>query len=153
MAELHDLRPSSGSHRGRKRLGRGNASGTGGTSGKGHKGQKARSGGKVHPRFEGGQMPLIRRIPKRGFKSLDRVEYQVVNVRDLARVEGGDVSPETLKAAGLIGSLRRPVKVLGQGDAPGKLKVSAHKFSKSAQEKIESAGGSVSVIAVESSEE
>jgi large subunit ribosomal protein L15 len=151
MAELHDLKPSAGSHRGRKRLGRGNASGTGGTSGKGHKGQKARSGGSVHPRFEGGQMPLIRRIPKRGFKSLDRVEYQVVNVRDLVRVEG-DVSPETLKAAGLIGSLRRPVKVLGQGDAPGKLNVSAHKFSKSAQDKIEAAGGSVSVIAEQSSE-
>jgi large subunit ribosomal protein L15 len=96
-------------------------------------------------------MPLIRRIPKRGFKSLDRVEYQVVNVRDLVRVEG-DVTPETLKAAGLIGSLRRPVKVLGQGDAPGKLKVSAHKFSKSAQDKIEAAGGSVSVIAEQSSE-
>lgn len=152
MAELHDLSPSAGSHRGRKRLGRGNASGTGGTSGKGHKGQKARSGGKVHPRFEGGQMPLIRRIPKRGFKSLDRVEYQVVNVRDLARVEG-DVSPETLKAAGLIGTLRRPVKVLGEGDVAGKPKVSAHKFSKSAQEKIEAAGGSVTVIETASSEE
>jgi large subunit ribosomal protein L15 len=151
MAELHDLTPPAGSHRDRRRVGRGPGSGRGKTATRGEKGQKARSGGNVHPRFEGGQMPLIRRIPKRGFKSLDRVEYQVVNVRDLVRVEG-DVTPETLKAAGLIGSLRRPVKVLGQGDAPGKLKVSAHKFSKSAQDKIEAAGGSVSVIAEQSSE-
>lgn len=151
MAELHDLSPTTGSHRNRKRLGRGNGSGTGGTSGRGHKGQKARSGGKVHPRFEGGQMPLIRRIPKRGFKSLDRVEYQVVNVRDLERVEG-DVSPETLKAAGLIGSLRRPVKVLGEGEVSKKLTVTAHRFSKSAQSKIEAAGGSVTVIEASSTE-
>lgn len=145
MAELHDLSPTGGSRRDRKRVGRGPGSGTGKTAGRGHKGQKARSGGKVHPRFEGGQMPLIRRIPKRGFKSLDRVEYQVVNVRDLDRVEG-DVTPETLKAAGLIGTLRRPVKVLGQGDMGAKRSVSAHKFSRSAQEKIEAAGGSVTVL-------
>ena len=151
MAELHDLSPVTGSHRNRKRLGRGNGSGTGGTSGKGHKGQKARSGGKVHPRFEGGQMPLIRRIPKRGFKSMNRVEYQVVNVRDLERVEG-DVSPETLKAAGLIGSLRRPVKVLGEGELSKSLTVSAHKFSKSAQSKIEAAGGSITIIEASSTE-
>jgi large subunit ribosomal protein L15 len=145
MAELHDLSPSKGSHRNRKRIGRGNASGHGGTSTKGHKGQKARTGGSVHPRREGGQMPLIRRIPKRGFKPLDRTEYQVVNVRDLGRVEG-DVTPQALKAAGLIGSLRKPVKVLGQGEVAKGVSVSAHAFSQSARSKIEAAGGSASVI-------
>ena len=145
MAELHDLSPSSGSHRDRKRKGRGPGSGKGKTAGRGQKGQKSRSGGNMHPRFEGGQMPLIRRIPKRGFKSVNRVEYQVVNVRDLAKVEG-DVSPETLKEAGLIRSLRKPVKVLGQGEISSKLSVSAHKFSASAQSKIEAAGGSITVI-------
>ena len=145
MAELHDLTPSEGSHRNRKRIGRGNASGHGGTSTKGHKGQKARSGGSIHPRREGGQMPLIRRIPKRGFTPLGRTSYQVVNVRDLERVEG-DVSPEALKAAGLIGSLKKPVKVLGQGEVAKAVSVSAHAFSDSARAKIEAAGGQVSVI-------
>ena len=145
MAELHDLAPSAGSRKNRKRIGRGQGSGHGGTSTKGHKGQKARSGGSVHPRREGGQMPLIRRIPKRGFKPLNRVEYQVVNVRDLERVVG-DVSPESLKAAGLVASSKKPVKVLGQGEVAKALAVSAHKFSQSAQAKIEAAGGSVSVI-------
>jgi large subunit ribosomal protein L15 len=145
MAELHDLSPNTGSHRNRKRLGRGSGSGQGGTSTRGHKGQKARSGGSIHPRREGGQMPLIRRIPKRGFKPLSRTEYQVVNVRDLERV-GGDVSPETLKAVGLIGSLRLPVKVLGQGELSQAVAVSAHAFSKTARAKIEAAGGSASVI-------
>jgi large subunit ribosomal protein L15 len=145
MAELHDLSPSSGSHRNRKRLGRGPGSGTGKTSGHGEKGQKARSGGNVHPRFEGGQMPLIRRIPKRGFKSLNRVEYQVVNLRELEKVEG-DVSPESLKAVGLVRSLRKPVKILGIGNVSKKYAVTAHAFSASAQAKIEAAGGSVTVI-------
>jgi large subunit ribosomal protein L15 len=90
-------------------------------------------------------MPLIRRIPKRGFKPLDRTEYQVVNVRDLERVEG-DVTPQALKAAGLIGSVRKPVKVLGQGEVAKAVAVSAHAFSQSAKAKIEAAGGSVSVI-------
>jgi large subunit ribosomal protein L15 len=151
MAELHDLSPASGSHRGRKRIGRGYGSGHGRTATRGQKGQKARTGGKVHPRFEGGQMPLVRRIPKRGFKSLDKVEYQVVNVRDLARVEG-DVTPETLKAAGLIGSLRMPVKILGQGDIAGKVSVSAHGFSQTAKAKIEAAGGSVTVIGAQAAQ-
>lgn len=151
MAELHDLSPTSGSHRKRKRVGRGQGSGTGKTAGRGENGQKSRSGGNVHPRFEGGQMPLIRRIPKRGFKSINRVEYQVVNVRDLERVDG-DVSPESLRSAGLIRSLRKPVKVLGQGDLSKKLSVAAHKFSTSAQAKIEAAGGSVTVIGSTSSD-
>ena len=145
MAELHDLSPSSGSTKNRKRKGRGPGSGNGKTAGRGQKGQKARSGGSVHPRFEGGQMPLIRRIPKRGFTNLNRVEYQVVNVRDLDRVEG-DVTPESLKAAGLVRSLKKPVKVLGIGEISRKVAVSAHKFSASAQSKIEAAGGTVTVI-------
>ncbi len=145
MAELHDLKPSEGSRRGRKRVGRGPGSGHGKTSTRGEKGQKARSGGQVHPMFEGGQMPLIRRIPKRGFTNRNRVEYQVVNVGDLERVEG-EVSPESLKGAGLIRSLHKPVKVLGQGEVAAAISVSAHSFSKSAREKIEAAGGSVSVI-------
>lgn len=145
MAELHDLSPSGGSTRNRKRVGRGQGSGTGKTAGRGQKGQNSRSGGKVHPRFEGGQMPLIRRIPKRGFKSVNRVEYQVVNVRDLDKVDG-DVSPESMKGAGLIRNLREPVKILGQGEISKKVSVSAHKFSASAQSKIEAAGGTVTVI-------
>ena len=145
MANLHDLSPSPGSHRNRKRIGRGNGSGHGGTSTRGHKGLKARTGGKVHPRREGGQTSLIRRIPKRGFKSLDRVDYQIVNVRDFARVEG-DVSLESMKAAGLIGSVHRRVKVLGEGDIGRAASVAAHAFSKSARAKIEAAGGTVTVL-------
>ena len=145
MAELHDLRPNSGSTKNKKRVGRGPGSGLGKTAGRGQDGQKSRSGGKVRRDFEGGQMPLTRRIPKRGFTNINRVEYQVVNVRDLDRCDG-DVGPEALKAAGLVASLRKPVKILGQGEVEKKLAVSAHKFSKSAQEKIEAAGGTVSVI-------
>lgn len=151
MAELHDLSPSSGSTKNRKRKGRGPGSGNGKTAGRGQKGQKARSGGSVHPRFEGGQMPLVRRIPKRGFTNLNRVEYQVVNLRDLDRVEG-DVTPESLKAAGLVRSLRKPVKVLGIGEVSRKVSVSAHGFSATAQSKIEAAGGSVTVIETRSSD-
>ena len=145
MAELHDLSPSTGSHRGRKRVGRGVGSGLGKTAGRGQKGQKARTGGKVNIHFEGGQMPLQRRIPKRGFTNMNRVEYQVVNVRDLEALDGR-VTVETLKGAGLIGNLRRPVKVLGQGDLTKALAVEAHAFSKSAKEKIEAVGGSVAVL-------
>ncbi len=151
MAELHDLSPTPGSRRNRKRVGRGPGSGTGKTAGRGENGQKSRSGGNVHPRFEGGQMPLVRRIPKRGFKSFNRVEYQVVNVRDLDRVDG-EVSLDSLRSAGLIRSLRKPVKVLGQGEVGKKLSVSAHAFSASAQAKIEAAGGSVTVIGATSSD-
>ena len=150
MAELHDLAPTSGSRRNRKRVGRGPGSGRGKTATRGQKGQKSRSGASVHPRFEGGQMPLIRRIPKRGFKNFNRVEFQVVNVRDLERLEGDvDVSPEELKEVGLIASLRKPVKVLGKGEITKALHVSAHAFSASAQDKIQAAGGSVSVVGEE----
>ena len=153
MAELHDLSPSGGSRRGQKRKGRGPGSGNGKTAGRGQNGQKSRSGGSIHPRFEGGQMPLIRRIPKRGFKSLSRVEYQVVNLRDFAKLNGSEVSPETLKAAGLVRSLKKPVKVLAVGEVSAKFSVSAHKFSAAAQAKIEAAGGSVAVIGSTTSDE
>jgi large subunit ribosomal protein L15 len=145
MAELHDLSPSGGSHRNRKRVGRGPGSGWGKTAGRGENGQNSRSGGGVRPGFEGGQMPLARRIPKRGFTNINRVEYQVVNVRDLDRFDG-DVTVEGLKAAGLTGSMRKPVKILGQGEIGKSLKVEAHAFTKSAQAKIEAAGGSVSIV-------
>jgi large subunit ribosomal protein L15 len=147
MTELHDLSPSEGSHRNRKRLGRGPGSGTGKTAGKGHKGQKARSGGKVRRGFEGGQMPLQRRIPKRGFTPISRVSYQVVNVRDLAVLEETEVTPEVLKARGLVTSLSQPVKILGTGDLDRAVKVSAHAFSGSAKAKIEGAGGTVTALA------
>ena len=144
MAELHDLSPVPGSHRDRKRVGRGPGSGTGKTAGRGQKGQKARSGGSVPAGFEGGQMPLHRRIPKRGFHNRNRVEYQVVNVGDLAGLSG-EVTPETLRAAGLVGSLRKPVKILGNGELDVALQVTAHAFSASAKKKIEDAGGTVTV--------
>ena len=145
MAELHDLSPSGGSHRNRKRVGRGPGSGWGKTAGRGENGQNARSGGGVRPGFEGGQMPLARRIPKRGFTNINRVEYQVVNLRDLDRFDG-DVTVDGLKAAGLVSSMQKPVKILGQGEIGKSLKVEAHAFTKSAQAKIEAAGGSVSIV-------
>jgi large subunit ribosomal protein L15 len=146
MTELHDLKPSPGSRRKRKRVGRGPGSGKGKTSGRGHKGQKARSGGTVPAGFEGGQMPLQRRIPKRGFTPLNRVDYQVVNVGALGTVEGDEVTPETLVRHGLIGSAKAPLKILGDGDVERALTVRAHAFSGSAREKIEGAGGTVTVI-------
>ena len=127
-----------------KRVGRGPGSGTGKTAGRGHKGQKSRAGGSTKPWFEGGQMPLQRRLPKRGFRPFKRVDFQIVNVSDLERVEGDRVDVETMKAAGLISSRSRPVKVLGQGELSRGLKVTAHAFSRTAREKIEKAGGEVS---------
>lgn len=152
MAELHDLSPVPGSHRDRKRVGRGPGSGTGKTSGRGEKGQKARSGGGIPAGFEGGQMPLHRRIPKRGFHNRNRVEYQVVNVGDLSALEGA-VDPSALRAAGLIGSLRKPVKILGNGELTAKVDVTAHAFSASARQKIEAAGGSATVPSADSDEQ
>jgi large subunit ribosomal protein L15 len=146
MAELHDLKPSPGSHRPRKRVGRGPGSGSGKTSGRGQKGQKARSGGSVRPGFEGGQMPLHRRIPKRGFTPLNRTEYQVVNVRDLEEVEADAITPRVLREAGLIGSMKKLVKILGTGEIARAVKVEAHAFSDSARAKIEAAGGSVTIV-------
>ena len=145
MIELHNL-PSPHRRRARKRVGRGPGSGKGKTAGRGHKGQKSRSGGKVPAWFEGGQMPLQRRVPKRGFKNRNRVEYQVVNVGDL-ELAGGDVTPETLRAAGLVRSLGRPVKILGDGRIGVSLNCSAHAVSAAARRKIEAAGGSVKLLA------
>jgi large subunit ribosomal protein L15 len=146
MTELHELRPPSGSRRDRKRVGRGPGSGKGKTSGRGHKGQKARSGVSIPAGFEGGQMPLQRRIPKRGFTPLSRVEYQVVNVRVLEDVRGDEITPELLHEQGLIGSLRAPVKILGDGELTRSVRISAHAFSRAAREKIESAGGTATVV-------
>jgi large subunit ribosomal protein L15 len=146
MTELHELRPAPGSHRNRKRIGRGPGSGTGKTSGRGQKGQKARSGASIPAGFEGGQMPLQRRIPKGGFTPLRRVEFQVVNVRTLDEMSESEITPEVLKARGLIGSVKEPVKVLGTGDVNRALTVSAHAFSETARRKIEAAGGSTTKI-------
>ncbi|MFC1512063.1 50S ribosomal protein L15 [Candidatus Latescibacterota bacterium] len=126
-----------------KRRGRGSATGVGGTAGRGHKGQNSRSGGKTRRSFEGGQMPLIRRVPKRGFFNPFTISYDVVNLGDIARKElTGEVTPEVLKAAGLIKKAAR-VKVLGDGEITRPVTIKAHKFSRSAREKIEKAGGSI----------
>ena len=146
--ELHDLHPAPGATRQRKRVGRGPGSGNGKTAGRGHKGQKSRSGYSRRYGFEGGQMPLVRRIPKRGFTNIFRVEFQVVNFRDLERVfsEGDTVSPESLIENGLARGGKRPIKVLADGDLSKKLIVQAHKFSASARAGIEKAGGSCEVV-------
>ena len=148
MVDLSNLERPEGAHRNKKRLGRGPGSGTGKTSGKGHKGQKARTGHHGIPAwFEGGQMPLQRRMPKRGFKNWNRVEYSVVNLKSFERVEGDEISPETLHESGLIDLGKgRPVKVLGDGEVSRKLTVRAHAVSASAREKIEKAGGSVELL-------
>jgi len=147
--ELHDLHPAPGAKRPRKRVGRGPGSGNGKTAGKGHKGQKSRSGYSRRFGFEGGQMPLVRRIPKRGFTNIFRVEFQVVNLRDLERVfaDGDTVTAETLVAKGLARGGKRPVKVLGDGEISKKLTVQVHKFSASARAGIEKAGGTCEVVA------
>jgi large subunit ribosomal protein L15 len=142
--KLSDLSPAPGSKHPRKRVGRGPGSGTGKTAGRGHKGQASRSGFSQRFGFEGGQMPLVRRVPKRGFTNLFRTEYSVVNLSRLADFDG-EVTPEALVARGLARK-GRPVKVLGNGDVEKALKVSAHKFSQSARAKIEAAGGSCEVL-------
>lgn len=146
--DLSNLSPAPGSRKSRKRLGRGTGSGLGKTSGRGHKGRGARSGGNTHPRFEGGQMPLQRRLPKRGFHNLFRREYAVVN---LARLEAVFSSGAVVDAAALVehGLVRagRPVKVLGQGELTKALTVKADGFSESAKARIAAAGGSTEVIA------
>ena len=146
--ELHDLHPAPGAKKSRKRIGRGPGSGTGKTAGKGHKGQKSRSGYSRRYGFEGGQMPLVRRIPKRGFCNIFRVEFQVVNLKDLERlfVDGDTVSVEMLVEKGLVRGGKRLVKVLGDGELSKKLSVQAHKFSASARAGIEKAGGSCEVV-------
>lgn len=146
--ELNNLRPALGSTKNRKRIGRGAGSGHGKTATKGHKGQKARSGGSIKAGFEGGQMPLQRRLPKRGFTPIDRVEYSIVNLSQLDLFDAGTVVDCVLLASsGLIKSACGAVKILGNGDLVKPLKVSATKFSQSAKEKIIAAGGSVEEIA------
>lgn len=145
--DLSNLQPSYGSTHSKKRIGRGHGSGTGKTSGRGHKGQNSRSGGGVKPGFEGGQMPLQRRLPKRGFTPLSRTVYALVNLRDLELFDAGSVVDlEALGKAGLISQLKDGVKILGDGELSKSLTIKAHKFSKSAQAKIEAAGGAVEVI-------
>jgi large subunit ribosomal protein L15 len=140
---LSNLTPARGSHQNRKRLGRGPGSGLGKTSGKGHKGHKARTGGGTNPGFEGGQMPMYRRLPKRGFTNPFRVENQVVNLSQLKKVSATDVSPETLYSVGLIGKPDAPVKLLGTGDADRAYTVRGVSLSASARTKIEAAGGKI----------
>ena len=140
---LSNLKPARGSHQNRTRLGRGPGSGLGKTSGKGHKGHKARTGGGTNPGFEGGQMPMYRRLPKRGFTNPFRVENQVVNLSQLKKVSATDVSPETLYSAGLIGKPDAPVKLLGTGDADRAYTVRGVSLSTSARTKIEAAGGKI----------
>ena len=146
--KLHELRPSEGAFKTSKRLGRGTGSGLGKTSGKGHKGQNARSGGGVRPGFEGGQLPLFRRLPKRGFSNaMFKVEYATINVSDLEKFEDGAVvTPELLKEMGIVKNLKDGIKVLGNGELTKKLTVKADKFSSTAKEKIENVGGTTEVI-------
>ena len=144
---LDELQPAEGSKFSAKRVGRGIGSGTGKTSGKGHKGQNARSGGGVRPGFEGGQMPLYRRLPKRGFKNIFAKQYISVNVEELNKFEdGAEVTAETLKENGIISKTLDGVKFLGRGEVTKNLTVKASVFSASAKEKIEAAGGKTEVI-------
>ncbi|MCR4432172.1 MAG: 50S ribosomal protein L15 [Tepidanaerobacteraceae bacterium] len=144
---LHELFPADGSTKKAKRVGRGIGSGHGKTSTRGHKGQNARSGGGVRPGFEGGQMPLYRRIPKRGFTNIFKKEYALVNIEALNRFEENtSVTPELLIQSGILKKIKDGVKILGNGDLKVKVDVKAHAFSKSAKEKIESAGGKAEVI-------
>lgn len=145
--DLSNLKPALGSTKDRKRIGRGHGSGTGKTAGKGHKGQKARSGGSIKAGFEGGQMPMHRRLPKRGFKSLDKKVYALVNLRDLELFEADSVvDVQALGKAGLVKKVEDGIKILGDGELTKALTVKAHKFSKSALEKIAAAGGKAEVI-------
>lgn len=145
--KLHELRPAEGSTKNKKRIGRGTASGQGKSAGKGQKGQNSRSGGGTRLGFEGGQMPLYRRLPKVGFTNIWRKEYAVVNLSDLDVFEDGTViTIEALKEAGLVKAMKAGVKILGTGDISKSLTIQANKFSKTAIEKINAAGGKVEVI-------
>ena len=144
---LNSLKNEKGAKKSRMRVGRGPGSGKGKTSGRGHKGQMSRSGARHKPGFEGGQMPLFRRLPKRGFKNYTRVEYIPVNLKQLDRFdEGAEVNPGSLKAAGLVKGTIKRIKILGHGELAKKLTVCAHAFSAAAREKIEAAGGTCEVV-------
>ncbi|MCM3314771.1 50S ribosomal protein L15 [Psychrobacillus sp. MER TA 17] len=145
--KLHELQPAEGSRKVRNRVGRGIGSGNGKTAGKGHKGQKTRSGGGVRPGFEGGQNPLYRRLPKRGFTNIHRKEYTVVNLDVLNRFEAGtEVTPELLIETKTVKNVKHGIKVLGNGNLDKNLTVKAHKFSASAVKAIEAAGGKTEVV-------
>jgi large subunit ribosomal protein L15 len=145
--KLHELKPAEGSRKVRNRVGRGIGSGNGKTAGKGHKGQNARSGGGVRLGFEGGQTPLFRRLPKRGFTNINRKEFAIVNLTALNRFEDGtEVTPELLLETGVISKVNNGVKILANGKLEKKLTVKAHKFSSTAQAAIEAAGGKTEVI-------
>lgn len=145
--KLHEIKSPPGANKRAKRVGRGIGSGHGKTSTRGHKGQKSRSGGGVRLGFEGGQMPLYRRLPKRGFTNIFKKEYAIVNIRDLnVFTDGTEVTPELLQANGLIKSVKDGVKILGDGELEKTLNVKAHKVSKQAEEKVTAKGGKVEVI-------
>ncbi|MGD9008617.1 MAG: 50S ribosomal protein L15 [Desulfobacteraceae bacterium] len=145
--KLHELKPAKGSVKARKRLGRGVGSGTGKTAGRGTKGHNSRSGGGVRPGYEGGQMPLHRRLPKSGFTNIFKKQIAVINIRDLERFDGGDVVDEAaLVKTGLVKGRRDGIKLLGQGEIKNALTVKINAVSRSAKEKIEAAGGSVEEI-------
>ena len=146
--KLHELSPAAGSTKSRKRIGRGPASGQGKTAGKGHKGQKARSGGSIRPGFEGGQMPLQRRMPKRGFNNIFAKEFATVNVSELEKrfENGAVVDAEALIESGAIKDAKDGIKILGNGELSKNITVKAVKFTASAKEKIEKAGGTAEVI-------
>jgi large subunit ribosomal protein L15 len=144
--KLSDLAPYPGSRKKRKRVGRGPGSGHGKTSCRGHKGQNARSGGGVKPGFEGGQMPLQRRLPKRGFTNIFQKEYTIVNVGRLENLSETDITPEVLVNEGVVKNVRDGIKILGQGELTKALNIKAHAFSASAKEKITKAQGSVEII-------
>lgn len=147
MLKLSELKPPKGARKNRKRLGRGTGSTLGKTCGKGHKGQKSRSGGGIPAWFEGGTMPLTLRLPKRGFTNIFGTEYQTVNLIRISRLEIVEITARTLKDNGVIKTLRRPVKILGAGKIEKAIKVRVDAVSKSAEEKIKAAGGSVETIA------
>ncbi|MGQ9570124.1 MAG: 50S ribosomal protein L15 [Thermodesulfovibrionales bacterium] len=145
--KIEDLKPEDGRRKKPKRVGRGIGSGHGKTSCKGHKGQKARSGGTKGPGFEGGQMPLQRRLPKRGFKSLDKIEYAIVNLKDICRIaESNVITPELLLEKGIVKDLKNGIKVLGEGEIQKPLTIKASAFSISAKAKIEALGGKAEKI-------
>jgi large subunit ribosomal protein L15 len=145
--KLHELTPAEGSRKARKRVGRGIGSGMGKTATRGHKGQNARSGGGVRPGFEGGQNPLYRRLPKRGFTNQFRKEFAIVNLTELNKFAAGtEVTPEVLLESGIVKNARDGIKILGNGEITVQLNVKANKFSQSAVEKIQAAGGKTEVI-------
>ena len=145
--KLHDMKPAEGARKQRKRVGRGTGSGHGKTSGRGHDGQNARSGGGVRLGFEGGQIPLFQRLPKRGFTNINRKEYAIVNLDTLNRFEDGtEVTPELLIESGIVSNAKSGIKILGNGTLEKKITVKAHKFSASAKEAIEKTGGQTEVV-------